>query len=385
MALGLSGPALAESPKLFDAEAGVDVHYESNVAHSDAAQAALRGIKQSDVIVAPTIRLDLNHSLSRQSLFLRGALSYDIYSRNSRLNDTHSDLTGGMNTVFGLCRGDVDASLIRRESDLEDLTLTTPKNTETLITTGLSQTCARRVGFGPTIDLRQTWATNSASVMKTTDYRNFVVTGGLAYQRPSFGVLSVFGQYSTSTYSNRFVPVGLAVRRDGQSVTAGGVRYVRRLGARIEGSVSLSYSSLTGRAPGLAPFRGATYAVDVSYRVNSRLHLHSSFDRAVEPSNTLNASYTIDRTVTAAADYAVGARAILSGGISHSDRTSRGVIVTAFDLTTDHLTDYFTSLRIPLGRRLYVAFDVRQEERTANLNVFNYSSTRAGVSVGATF
>lgn len=384
--LGLGAPALAEAPKLYDAEFGVDVHYDSNVAHSSPAQAALRGVRLNDVIVSPTIHLDLNHALSRQVLFLRGTLSYDGYIHNTHLSDTHSDLTGGVNTVFGPCTGIVDTALIRRESDLEGLALTTAKNTETLVTTGFTQTCARRVGLGPTIDFRQSWAHNSASLMRTSDYRSSVVTAGLAYQRPSFGVLSVFGQYSSTTYQNRFVPTGLGQREDGQTVAAGGVRYVRRLGAKIEGSVSLSYSSLSGRTPGTRGFSGATYALDVSYRVNGRLRLHSNFERALQPSNALNASYTIDRTIEVNADYALGSRKMLSAGISHSDITSRGAAVqSALDLTNEHLTDYYSTLRIPLGRRIYVAFDVREEDRRANLSAFNYWSTRAGLSVGATF
>jgi hypothetical protein len=69
--------------------------YNSNVAHSDAALAAQRGVTLADSIISPGVSIDLSLPVGLQQVFLKGSAAYSIYARNTQLNSQDVDLTGG--------------------------------------------------------------------------------------------------------------------------------------------------------------------------------------------------------------------------------------------------------------------------------------------------
>ena len=97
--------------------------YDSNVAASDAAFAAARGIKPSDVIINPTVRLDLARPVGRQTVFLLATAGYDFYARNSRLNRENILVNPGVLGQFSRCEYDVSGSYSRGQNGLQELAL----------------------------------------------------------------------------------------------------------------------------------------------------------------------------------------------------------------------------------------------------------------------
>src|ERR1700677_1812629 len=62
------------------------VIYDSNVARSNAATAALRGIVPEDVAYWPNATVNLVKDFGIESFYLRGVFGYEFYQRNAILN-----------------------------------------------------------------------------------------------------------------------------------------------------------------------------------------------------------------------------------------------------------------------------------------------------------
>src|SRR5690242_13118414 len=100
-ALGLSSGfdmAAAQNPNRTDVRVDSSLRYDSNVARSDDATAALRGIQPEDEIFTPGVSVDVARVLGGQSVFLQGALSYNFYAHNSKLNRERLVLDTGVNS-----------------------------------------------------------------------------------------------------------------------------------------------------------------------------------------------------------------------------------------------------------------------------------------------
>jgi hypothetical protein len=384
--LAFSGPALAEGAKRLEATAGVQVVDESNVARSSADLAALRGIRPHDVIVTPTVTLDLLMPLSRQSLFLKGSLGYDFYQHNHVLNSERLDLEGGLNAQIARCKGRIVGDYARHQSDLQDLTLVVTRNIETVKAVGVEGSCGRPVGLAPTFSAKEQWSDNSASQLITSDYRTFTALGGLGYRRPSFGELSIYGTYQRTLYPNRGVPLGPASSEDGYKVYGGGARFDHRLGARIETTLKVAYKSLRPNVATLPGFNGVTWGADVTFAASPLARLHLGLEREVDPSNRPDTTYAVDTSYLAEGTYRLGRRMTLSAGASQRSSDYQGAaLARGIDLTNDRLRSVFGAIGVNLGRRLSVKFDVRRDVRRANIEAFSYADTRLGVLAGVAF
>ncbi len=385
--MAVGGPAMAQQaarPLAIKLEG--EVVYDSNVARTDAATAALRGLSQSDVHFTPAVEIDLTHALGRESLFFSGRFGYDFYHRNHILNRERLDLAAGAKGQVGPCSGNVQGTYARHQSDLQDLSLGVVRNVESLSSVGFDTRCGRRIGLAPTFSLSQDWATNSSAQRLTSNHESLTVTGGLAYHRPNFGDLSVFAQYTRTRFPNRFFNPGPSAMQDGFSVYSGGVRYDRKLGARIEGVFALSYTSLNPTSAAQMAFSGLTYSADVTYRASSRLQAHISLERAVKPSNRVGTNYSTDKTYFLDGTYDLGSRIKLNLGVSK--RTQRYVgsaLVSGVDLTAADIKTVYGSVTYKVGRRITLNLDARREWRDAPVAAFRYASTRVGLSAGLAF
>jgi hypothetical protein len=364
--------------------------YDSNVARSDEAVAEDRGITSlQDEVFTPSARLNINLPVGREALFLQSSAGYDFYRINTILNRERINVLGGVTGPTGPCRETLTGSYARYQSDLVDLAgpevLLSTRNTEDHEAINLDGTCGRAIGLAPTFSLSQAWADNSAVVRRVVDSRTFSATGGLAYARPALGSLSVFGEFITTEFPNNVLLVDGMPQADGYQVYAGGLRYDRRLGARIQGVVSLSYTSLDP-AIGNDGFRGFTYSADGTYQASSRLQAHIDFSRVTTPSNVLGASFSVDQNLLAEGIYAVGPRLSLKLGALRLARHYEGPgLVDDLDLTNETIYTVYTTATYTLSKRLAFALDLRREQRDANISAFSYVSTRVGLTATGTF
>lgn len=361
-----------------------EVIYDTNVAKSDQAIAALRGLSLADVSYRPSMTLDILRALGNQSVFLNGSAGYDFYQHNTLLNSSRIDIAGGAELRFGPCHSVVSDEYARQQTDLQDVTIAVAKNEETLNSINFYGDCARTIGLTPTLNLSQSWASNSNSLLKPQDYNSLFVQAGLAYQRPVFGKLSLFGRYSNTSYPRSMVPVGAGFDRQGYRLYAGGVRFERQLGARIDGSVEISYTDLEPYIAAAPKFRGLTYVGTLTLHPTSRITATVNAERDTKPSIQPGSSYSTDDNDRVELDYAINPRWKIDAGVSYlAQRYGGAALNPKLDLLSQRITDYYAGAELDFARRFSLIFDAREENRRASLAGFSYAATRVSLTLAA--
>jgi hypothetical protein len=362
------------------------ITYDTNIARSNAATARQRGLEPVDENTRPAVDVDLLKAVGQQSLFLRGTAGYDFYSRNKNLDSERIDLTTGADLRAGPCQVAVSDEYARRQNNLDQV-IDAPIaiNLQALNTVSLSGGCTRAIGFTPTGSVSVASSTNSAALLTSTDYQSLSGQAGLAYQRPSFGRLSIYGQYQKVEYTNRTVPNDPALK-DGFKMYGAGVRYERKIGARIEGSVDASYTSLSQNASGVSGFRGLTYGADLTAHVTGRLAAALHANRSTQPSLQLASSFTVQEDYSSELDYTISQRLSFNLGASKKTTNSQGAaLLTPIALTRQETTDVYGGASVAFARRFSLLLDVRHETSNTNLINFNYSSMRVALTLSGRF
>ncbi|MEO9213187.1 MAG: hypothetical protein ABI242_08600, partial [Caulobacteraceae bacterium] len=291
--------------------------YDSNVSGGNSDLAAAKGLKPADEIFAPSVNLNIVRPVGREVVFLQASAGYDFYRVNSILNRERIDLRGGVSGRVAACNATVTGDYDRFQSNLGDLSRLAVKNTVDHESIGLDGSCGRPIGLAPTFSVNQNWTANSSLQQSFSNSNSTTASGGLAYRRPTFGSLSVFGQYTTTTYPNRGNLIGFPGISSGYTSWAGGLRFERRLGARIQADATLSYTSLSPDIAGTGGFKGLTYSGDITYRASRRLSGNLDFQRGPVPSNRLNSLYSLNQSLGAAVSYEAGPRVTLRLGASY--------------------------------------------------------------------
>ena len=400
LSLAIGSPAMAE--ELYNVKASLTETYDSNVSRTSQALAELRGLRQSDEILAAQIALDLHKAFGRESVFLSGTTGYDIYSYNHRLDRERVDLNAGIDAPIARCKSRLAGSIGRHQTDLEELsatTLTNTTNTQNLTSEGLQTSCGRTVGVTPTFAFTASQAVNSASSLRSSDHNQWSANVGLGYQRPTLGNISLFYGYNQTTYQNRLFVVGTLaivnnqpvltnahIVKDQYSVNEIGVRYARELGAKLQGTVSVSHSTVHNTIPGSGDFQGLTYEAGLSFKASSRLSTSFAFSRTVKPSNNPGAAYSLSELYSLGATYRLGSRINVGLGASRTEQSFKGAGLTrGVDLTQETIDRLYGTLRFSVGRRISLGLDARHDERGANIPGFSYGDTRVGLSLAASY
>jgi Putative beta-barrel porin 2 len=376
------GSAFADDASKLHIVVTANETYDSNVAQSDAAAARARGIEPSDTLFAPLVAADLTLPFGLQSFFLKSSLGYDFYSRNRVLNSGTVDVDGGFAGRFRDCKAKLSGEYINQRTDLGQLALTVTRNIENTESIRLEAGCGREIGFGPTLTLAQQWSGNSAVQLFQSDFRSTVVAGGVAYRRPSFGELSLVGTYGQTTFPDRELGVGASAIQDGYRDYSIEVQYDRRLGARVEGTLKVGYTSLTPFAQGVAGYNGLDYKGDIALHVSSRLEAHLSAEQAIIPTNVSNSTYTLEKSYSGEVDYTVSGK--LSLRVSGSDRTDRysgAALVSGLDVQRQGIWIVSGTASYRLSRRFAVELRGEHQVSSADLAPYNFTDNRISLSI----
>ncbi len=380
----IGGSALADDPQRITVQAAVAETYDSNVAESGAAAAAARDISPEDAIFQPQITADVTLPFGRQDVFLKGLLSYDSYARNSVLNSGAINLQGGFDGRFRDCKATLTGDFDDHRTSLQNLNVTVVRNIEETESIRLDGDCGREIGLGPTISVIQQWSGNSAPQLITSDFRSLTATAGIAYRRPSIGELSLVGSYNQTDFPNRGLLIGPASTQDGYRDYSVEMRYNRRLGARLEGSISIGYTVLDPYVASVAGYGGLEYKADLSVRVSSRLQAKVSLAQAPIPTIISNSTYTIEKSYSAEADYAIGPRLSLKlSGSDRSDHYQGAALVSGVDIQRESFVTVSGAAHLQLGRRLAVELQGEHEIRSADVAIYNFTDDRVTLSISA--
>jgi hypothetical protein len=386
-AVAFSSSAHAQETRRLDFGARATVLYDTNVARSNTALADTRGIQPEDVIFTPSLTFDLLWPVSRQSFFVNGAVGYDFYNENDQLNSDRFDVQSGLNGQVGPCMGTVQGGFSRSRNDLQDLTLTNPENIRDVTSADLSINCSRGYGLGVALSAGYEWASNSNALQAQSDYETSSGQIGLTYGRPTLGTLTVFLTRQRTEYDTL---LGV-LSNPGYDLTAMGVSFERRLGARIQGTVSLSHSTVESlrSGPGASDdFDGLTYGGDLVFRPTDRIETSLTYSRGVVPSNNIGKLYDIQEDVRLGARYELSSRFQIGAGLAYLDSRSEGPTLANAPgiLLTDSRTKLaFASLTFKQSQRTSLKLDVTREEREADVPAFEYSTTRVGLTADVAF
>jgi hypothetical protein len=399
---GPSGPPGAETQP-FGVRVSLAEAYDDNVSRSSSGLAGQRGLHQSDEIFSPNLLLDLQRTFGRETGYLSGAVGYDIYAQNSILNRERINLAGGVNTQAGLCTGGFSGGVGRFQSSLSDLTEVQQNNTiiqrgvvknvQDTDNYGLTLSCGHPVGVSPFVSVSQSDTHNENSLLRTADHGTLSVNGGLTYQRPSIGAISLFGEYDKTTYQHQQVaevvslqPLAFRVLTNTYSTTSGGLRYSRAIGARLQGQLMVAYTSVSSDLSSGASFSGVTYSVDLTYLVSSKLHAHVNLVHSAKPSNFINSSLSVSDNYQLDANYALGSRTKLDLGYDWGQQHLQGQLLNpAIDLTDERTNRVFGGVQVAVFRRVTLGLDAQYEHRTANISMYGYSDARVSLSAVTQF
>ena len=221
--------------------------------------------------------------------------------------------------------------------------------------------------------------------MLQSDFRSTIANAGLAYRRPQFGELELLGSVEQTDFPNRQVQVDQTSAQDGYHAYSVGALYERRLGARIQGTFEIGYTILEPHLPSEQDYRGPYYRADASIRISSRLQAELQAQRAIVPTNVADATYDLRDLFSGGVDYVVTPKLKLHlGGSETTDNYSGGGFLTG--VTIQHqVTQVLTaSSHLQLNRRAAVDLWVTREVGNSDLDSYDYTDTRAGVSINVT-
>lgn len=380
-------PAGAQSERRVDLFVDLQTVYDSNIARSSEGQALSRGIEQEDVRFSPSVRADLNIPRGRYAFFLDALVGYDFHARNTRLNRERIEARGGVVSNFGRCATTLEAAIARRQSELQDIVEGPLDNTETSISAAFQSSCPREVGLVPTVGASIRSTRNSKELRKSADFNVKRVEGGLAYVRPSFGELGVFAGYTAAEFPNRLLEVEPgSLINDSFEARDIGVRYARNVGTLLRGSVRVAYTNID-RVAGGSGFDGTTYGATLSGNPLGRLRARLDGDKSVEPANRLGVSYAIEEAYRAEFAYDITPKVLATFGGSLVERE----LVPAAGggpaplLTEEQIRLLFLDLGWQFRERIGFAFTLTNEKRDSNNPLFDYTSTRIGLSTRLAF
>ena len=381
----LAGPALAQSARGFSIVARTDVVYDTNVARSSEAESKLRNIKPADTYVTPSVEVKYDLPLGRQNVFLTGRAGHSFYDVNKQLDTDVIDLAAGIQGRIGPCAPKLEADFDRGRNSLDNfITATTLKNTVDTAAVKLDVQCIRNPGIGVMFGASHLRTTNSLNSIGLNDFETNSATLGLQYQRPALGTFSIFGQHSRTEFINVQGPR----LSSGYEVNSEGLSYLRKFGARIEGSISASYTEARPLDPvaasTLQKFDGWTYAGDLSYRASTRLSLAAKFSRAVTPAD-FGQSFQITEVSNLSATYKLGSRIELGLGGSHELLDlAGGLPASVIGLTHSRSNRVSGDVKYHQSRRLVFRLNADHESRKTNSTRFDYDADRIGLGVDVT-
>lgn len=380
----MSSQAVAQEREL-KLGARVQVEHDSNVVLGKNALGNAQGLTPEDTRFVPSLNIELIQPVGRSSVFLSGTAGYTFYDKNTQLNRERLDFSGGGSTRLGPCFSTLSADYNRGINQVDDpMIVIDAKNIRKVTSAAIAVNCGSTSGFSVVGNVSQDWSRNSARAVQQSDYDSTTLMVGLAYRRPALGALTIFANRETVEYRDRLLS-------DGYQIDAVGVTFDRQLGARIQGSVTASYSMVEQDQvllPGMVQQEQnvVSYGGDLSFRASTRLLLQASFNRGITPSVGVGQSYEISDRYRLSGTYSVGSRIVVSAGYSRVERQPGEDAIPSILVPTDStVSNIFGSVRYKQSDNLSFELGLEREERETDVPIFDYTSNRIGLTAIATY
>ena len=385
---GHAALAQSDSKPRFDIFVSAQESYENNVLRQPKGFPVQPGFTRDDFRLSPSLNVDILRPIGRQTLTLAGGVGYDFYRRNKLLERERINLQGKVDLAIGPnCTPQLGVAYSRQQSDLSDfIALTTQRlrNREQILTINGGVKCGGIVGLRPGVTVERSTARNSSFFRRTGNYNSTSVGLSLGYTSPTIGEVSLFGNYRRGFYPDRgrFI-LGQGSIGDNVTVYATGLRLEREIGSRITGDISVGYTRADPSIPGTRKFSGLSGSADLTVKVLEPLQVVIGYSRAVEQSNQLDVSFTVNDTYNATASYVVGPQLLFTGGAARtSRRLSNSLLLTPNPLgLSDKTTQIFGGVRYSPRGPISFSLNASRSSRNSDTRIFDYKASAVTLGV----
>jgi hypothetical protein len=377
----LPGAAYAQDERGLTVQPAFRAVYDSNIARSSEEVARARGLVREDVRLTPGLGFRLGIPLGFTRFYLEGEAGYDFHLRNERLDRERLQSRAGLETRVGRCVFGIEGQASRSQIELDEVIVGPAVNRlDTLAATG-TVSCSREAGISPFASVGYRQADNSQELRRTADYEVRTVEGGLAYRAPTLGELVTSIRHRSIEYPNRRIAPGAT---EGFNALDLGVRFSRNLGSAVRGVLSASYTEVeTDRGEQL--FSGLTYAANFRFLPNARLQPALTVERRVDTSNRIGSLYQVEELVRAEALYRISPSARASVAATWSDRRYQlSQVVVVPQLTREDRFLARAAFDLNIRRNISLGLFAEHEKREADVPLFDFESTRIGLSTRLT-
>lgn len=367
--------------------AALETRYDSNVPRVSDDAELRSGLHKSDVLIAPSVNVDLVAPTSIAKLTLRGSAGYDFFVRNSRLNRERIDLAGTAGRRLAVCDVSLSAAINRRQTDLGDLAVIVDGdgngdgtvNVESQWRVGASAACGPPVGIQPTGYVSYRQLRNSAQVRKANDADVLDFGGGITYSSPAFGKLAVFAGRSEFDYSRRGPgqPFAGAERFD---LTYAGARLDRRLGARLQAQAQVTYVKVSAPGSGFDRFDGINWDIAAQLRLGGSTLVSLGTSRTIDVAAGFQSNFVRTTAANLRVERALSPVTRIAIAAARRKRDFSGIAVPTGTIVADDRTDQLRASVIrDTQRALRFQLYAQYQKRTSELAILNYDSVQIGL------
>jgi hypothetical protein len=364
--------------------------YNSNVAESDAALAASRGLKQSDYITEIGLNTTVIQTLGRQRFFAHGDFGYSWYAHNHVLDVASADFNGGDTIGFGQCGLTISGDYYRGHSDTPILPNEAVGDVRSTGEVGGEINCNRKYGLNPNVSVSERWNTHTAPIYNDADSRVFTVSGGLDFATPMLGSLGVYGEYDNITYLHSLVFVEGVLGRDEFQVFTGGLKYGKQFTPNLGAQAYVTYTNTQSNADNANDFSGLTYAFTLNYTVAPRFFANAYITREVVPSDLPFQTYAVVEDYHLVGNYEASSRIRLQleGWVDNYDYRGTTTLPLPFpNANISHQTVYEVQgdVRFRFSNFASIEAFLGEKHRDSTFAPLDYWATIVGLKLRADF
>lgn len=379
-AQAVGGAGAAGGSQGLSINASAEVRHETNIARTNAATAALRGLHRSDEKFSPNLSLSLGKPFGPHNLTVSASAGYDFHRRNTRLNRERLQAGTSLGLNLGVCAPSLNSSISRRQSELGEIADTlgtgtrTVRNAETQWSVGGSVSCGKSFGFRPTAGITYQDNSNSNPLRNGTNKNITTYMGGLDYVHPSIGDIQLFAQQRDLKFDDPTLQRGNRQR-------SYGVSFTRTIGARLQGNASINWTNVKPRQPGVSSFNGVNWSANLSLKATPRIQVQAGLGKSITSSLAVDSNYNISTNYSINASYAVSPRINFNAGYSHTKRRFEGVgflpgTAPVNLLTDDKKNSVSASVDYLFSPKLKFILDGGHDARSANTAFYDYTNNR---------
>jgi len=361
-----------------------DLRHFGNAARSNEATAAARGLVLSDERLTVGVDIVLNRTLGRNTLKLAGTVGYDFYRRNQRLNRERIGLRGETGVNVGPCLAQIAASVDRRQSDLDSISLVnlpnedSVRNTETIQVYRIEGRCGYVYGLRPSLGYEHKRGDNSNALRDVSDYKSNRVFGGVAYDHPVAGRVKLTYERENVDFDNRAATLLAAL--SGYQVDELRLQLSRDIGTLLTADAMVAYNWLKPDNSAAPDFKGTTWRLSGTIKPGLRLKIQATTERSLQPSLGAEALYSRQSFNEVRATFALSQQLSLSGGFNVAKRNYSGAQANFGPLLEeDKFRRIFAGMTMRTNKRLELSLEGGHEKRDGTGTVFDYSGAYVGL------